>query len=1331
MHGRFNNSSRHRARPASSRRGSVLILVVGVLVLLAISAAVYVGVGQQERLAASASEMKSHRDAVAAKAVDYVGQILAYDPFGNDPAAKRPFEDLTDNLGFQKLYLGELWDYPYTRPGNSSQFNVLADPWLADLEPVDIDGDGIWDIWRHISNVHPQGRFVSLAGFFDGARGLGNNSGFYADLYIGGSNSTPYSLDTYTNANRADPFDYSVQMGRQYLGEADDSIVTWADRMLGTDTDGDGRIDARWTELPDVWGLPKEMRIFGAFRIVDASAMLNLNANFEMGATSPDEFTDAVSLGRTPADVDLYTLLFDAFQDWNGPNNDDAFIGGATSGRPGFKKHLFDTGIQSGILGTQTYSALKRSTREQREAFWTSYARNPYRPGGSFSPYGVADEMELRTFMFIGNDRAVSRLESAFDGLNFDPNDYRSWFSPLRSRMYLGPNSNVDLLEKVDYSAGSPTLPTIQRDYRHLLTTYNGSRPVRPWNRGYAESDSPSSAINLNALLESNSVSTAQSLTGAFMWALAPYAVDVGMRDGSGNDSGYNLFNSPVVWAPANPNEQLHYGDGDAGYAFFKSVQLALNAMDTYDQNSAPTVRTLVMDRDYSIQGTDRQGKEIIGTFEHGKIPTSLPGPSGNQRGATITMMGIERQPFIREVSSVNVYGNIDNNEFWNYDPTEGNAGEWMVRLLAIELGNPWPQPISISSGFKIKYGDDPLNVWTIPAGTPDIQPGEGVILYIAQDNPAGQSNGVGDWVAAVNGRRGWPVQRIGNDSTHLEFSNGATTFDDVTLWRTSSYGSPGTPVDVLIDRIRPATSNDDFPNIIPLSGELVSNPAHIPGESEFTVRVGSIRRYSDKGASGNSMPGYVFQSPVGIATNGRGSKDARQDDPFGGSTIPAGLIGAGLGSPGEFINDSSDAKGYAAAPTFAPFELIVGDLQGNTDETDENFRSSVDLLLLSSVGTIHCQQVPGSDPNFADKHFYITASELLGDESLRGRMVQELSNAGVANAAVLADIIRPATPTGGAIGYPADFRQHSNGAANRFVGRLDFTRFIPRSGNFAMPTSAVPLATRIVDAFDTVSVDPNVPLAQGRININTAPLRVLEALPYLDPRFNAGPVPGDDPRVRMAESLIAYRDRTFNANLVLDWSGGPRSSVSGLTIGGSSGLRDDAASRNVAGHVPGFTSLGELVTASKWLPTNGGPSFDVDSGFFGANGYESPHLTGFDSANLTYAPLNPNGLSVDTNWETDFDPTDDPTEHLALIRAIRNSVSTRSDVFIAYITLVGFTPDDIQRADAPGGSTVQKLTRLQASMEQRYVVVFDRSSVKSPSDRPRVLFAAQEVPSR
>ena len=1279
---------------------------------------------QQERLAASASEMKSSRDSVINKGVDYLGQILARDLFGNDAQATRPFEDNLSALGFGNLIMGERWDFPYTRPGNSTVFNVLADAWLADIEPVDSNGDGAWDIWRHISNVHPQGKFVSLGKFFVG--GSVNGGAFYSDLTIGGGNADPYSLDTYTNANGLDPFVYYEQMGRQFLGEADDATVTWADRILGCDTDGDGRIDARWTELPDVFGLPKEMRIFTGVRIIDASAMFNVNANFELGASTSDENSPKVGLGRTPADVDLYTYLFDGFQTWGGPNDDNIFVNGSTPGRLGFKQHIYQTGIQDAILNSD-FNFNARSSRVERENFWNRYARSAYRPGASLSPYGIADEMELRTFMFTMNDRAISRLEQNFDGLNFDPGDYQTWYNPLRSRMNLNGGSDLNWWEKVDFAAGTPTDVALQRDFRHLLTTYNGSTPIRPWSRGYSASDSPSVSFNLNSLLASNDPSTPQTLAGGFMWALAPYATDIGNPDGT--DSGLNLYGSPVAWMPTVNNEQLHYGDGDAGYALLKAAMLAVNTLDAFDSGdpsdaeSKPTIRTLRFNR--NLSAPDRGDREIVGTFEHGKVPLQMTGPSGSQNDATITLIGMERQPFIREVSAVNVYGQLNDNQAdqaWNYDPVEGNEEEWMVKILAVELGNPWPNAIDVG-GYVIKYGDDALNSWTIPALT--IPAGGTAVVYIGSDNPGGQANGVNAWAAAVSGRGAGQVMRIGDDSTHLEFEGGGAKYDEVTLWRSAPYG--GIPKDILVDRIRPATSNSDFPNIISQAGENIPAPGNVVNETEFAVRVGSIRRYCDN--PGGGMPGYFFESPVAIATKGRESASVVDRMAGNFNVVPPNVLTGAMTPQVEYMNDPTDAKGYLTPIEFAPFELQVADLDSNSDASDKDFRSSVDLLMVSTIGTLHCQQVNGTDPNFADKHLYVTASELLGDETLRGRMSSELSNAGVPNVPVLLDIIRPAGPS--AV-FPADFRfQNLAGNPNRFVGRLDFTRFIPRDANGAMITGALPLATRVVDTFDTVTVDGNVPLAQGRININTAPRRVLEALPFLHPRYAAGPIPARRPDLRIAESLRAYRDRGSFDMQSVDWSSGTRAAVSNLLVGATSGLRDDATSRGLGAndHLPGFTSLGELLLATKWTLYNSGGSYKVDPNVLVD---ESAYRTGHDTGNLDYAALDPNGFNIDSGWRTaDFDPTDDPSEHLALIRAIRSSVSTRSDVFVAYITLVGFTPDDINRAEEPGGTVVQKLTRLSATMEQRYVVVFDRSGVKSPSDRPRVLFAAQEVPSR
>lgn len=1327
MHRARTSKTTQRRSPGSTRRGSVLILVVGVLVLLAISAAVYVGVGQQERRAAAASEMKSNRDSVISKVVDYLGQILVRDLFGNDAQATRPFQDSISSLGFDNLIMGERWDYPYTRPGNSSQFNVLADAWLASIEPVGsiATGNGEWNIWPHISNVHPQGKFVSIGKFFTGSSI--NGGAFYADLTIGGGNSRPYDLDTFTGGPE---FDYTKQISAlgASIGETNDETVTWADRWAGADTDGDGRIDARWTELPDVTGQSK-MRFFEAVRIVDASAMFNVNANFELGASADNESTSKVGLGRTPADVDLYTYLFDGFQTWGGPNDDPVFVNGATPGRLGFKQHIYQTGIQDAFLGSD-YKFNARSTRVERETFWSTYARNAYRPGANLSPYGVADEMAIRRFLFTVNDassaivspdstphklrRAGSRFEMAFEGLNIDPIDQNTWFSPLRTR--------YRSTELVNYSQGTPTTLMLQADSRHLLTTYNGSMPIRPWSRGYSASDSPSVSFNLNSLMASNDPATPQTLTGGYMWALAPYATDIGNPNGA--DSGLNLFGSPVAWMPPN-NQQLHYGDGDAGYAFYKAATSAVNAMDYFDSNDEPTIRTLRFNR--NLSAPDRGDREIVGTFDHGKVPTQMVGPSGSQNDATVTLIGMERQPFIREVSAVNVYGNFDDNGFWDWSE---DRGEWMVKILAIELGNPWPDAIS-TSGYRLRYGD---NSWSVPTAT--IPRGESIVFYIGGDNPDNgvQPGGTSSWSDYVQGatRGAGLVVEIPGGFGALDFepSGGGTPYQEVTLWRTASYGE--TINQVLVDRIRPATPNDDFPNIVPEFSPEPVIPDDLPLQTEYLVLGGSIRRYCDTSGLGSqpSFPGYLFQSPVKIATDGRSGGRETDVDIIGGSTIPAGLIGRllddGRVSRVDYINDDVDGKGYQNPPDFAPFQLHVGNLQGNSDETDKTFRSSVDLLLLSSVAHLYLEQVSGGDPTFMDKDLYVTASELLGDESLRGRLMTQ----GISP--VLLDIIRPAGPSVGGALFPPDFRYLGNPAnLNRFVGRLDFTRFIPRDATSAMVTGALPLATRVVDAFDTITVDSNVPLAQGRININTAPRRVLEALPFLNPRYAAGPIPARNANSRMAESLRAYRDRGSFDMQTINWSSGTRAAVSNLLVGGTSGLRDDATSRGlgVNDRTPGFTTLGELLLATKWMPDNAGGSYKVDPA---VSVDESAYRTGHDpDGNLAYKPLNPNGFNTDSNWESTFDPDNDPSEHLALIRAIRNCVSMRSDVFVAYITLVGFTPDDITRAEEPGGTVAQKLTRLQATMEQRYVVVFDRSGVKGPSDRPRVLFAAQEVPSR
>jgi hypothetical protein len=195
------------------------------------------------------------------------------------------------------------------------------------------------------------------------------------------------------------------------------------------------------------------------------------------------------------------------------------------------------------------------------------------------------------------------------------------------------------------------------------------------------------------------------------------------------------------------------------------------------------------------------------------------------------------------------------------------------------------------------------------------------------------------------------------------------------------------------------------------------------------------------------------------------------------------------LANAGDYINSSDHTKGYITPPTFAPFQLIAPNLECNPASEDQEIRSAVDLLMLSSIGHLHLENIQGTaNPNFANPDWYATISELLGDEKLH----THLQGRGIP--AVTLGIIRPDNQ---AVNYyPPDFRIDATNVANRFIARLDYTLFIPYFNSKALPYEAIPLACRILDAFETMSVDPTVPLVQGRININTAPPRVIEALP-------------------------------------------------------------------------------------------------------------------------------------------------------------------------------------------------------------------------------------------
>ena len=79
----------------------------------------------------------------------------------------------------------------------------------------------------------------------------------------------------------------------------------------------------------------------------------------------------------------------------------------------------------------------------------------------------------------------------------------------------------------------------------------------------------------------------------------------------------------------------------------------------------------------------------------------------------------------------------------------------------------------------------------------------------------------------------------------------------------------------------------------------------------------------------------------------------------------------------------------------------------------------------------------------------------------------------------------------------------------------------------------------------------------------------------------------------------------------------------------------------------------------------------------------------------------------------------------LAIANAALGTISVRSDVFVCYFLVHGYTPEDVIVNDDPANGPVEPMT---PSIAKRFVMVLDRSNVVSPGDTPKVLML-QEVP--
>lgn len=533
-----------RAASRRQRRGTFIVLVVGMLALMTIIAVVYFSIGQADSRTAAAAKSASDRDEIPQLVGKYIAQIIADDVTATytDPGS-----------GSQ---IREAWDYPSTdpavlsNPGAANRFIARGmrgdDPFLASTEPTTLNplapgipqGDTSQLFmyrrdWAHISNIAPDGNYVSLfnlRGDFnatpedmrDNLRAF-NDSGALVPL----TSNTPAAYST----NQVHLFRPAVAAPGSSVNDANYLSYHFAD------ADGDGFYDSRWQELVDridaanpIDILPSDSkyRYFVAARVVDLSARVNVNTAMSMfDATSAPNNSN--SYGSTPADIDLRALLSmqDAFLMY-GDGAGAMGIGAADYNiwNPSPAAAVDNYGAITDVIAREVsdagYSALRLSLlasvipdpRSDLDNFAQKYIgptatgdqRSPIAddrrswyltaggPSGTAAPddsvrltggFGLSSLQDLLTFGSVNDPNQLSLLESAMGGrfpdTPADPTQTRR-YSPLRdNRGFLAERPTI-----AEPNTGDPAyqgkMLTFASDVRQRLTTLSGSRPIRPWS---------------------------------------------------------------------------------------------------------------------------------------------------------------------------------------------------------------------------------------------------------------------------------------------------------------------------------------------------------------------------------------------------------------------------------------------------------------------------------------------------------------------------------------------------------------------------------------------------------------------------------------------------------------------------------------------------------------------------------------------------------------------------------------------------------------------------------------------------------------------------------
>lgn len=445
------------------------------------------------------------------------------------------------------------------------------------------------------------------------------------------------------------------------------------------------------------------VRLFCAARVVDSSAKINVNVASDIikGAWPNTTFTetfpsgtgtryltrdDALPPGLTPADIALNRVL--RLSDMNqtlsrmGIATNSLGYGGlpqpAATAYDGQATNYsqYNTIATSDLVGNAAYAALAAARKsgasavvgvgaqpgatatttagdrfDQYDLFAaeTRSARNSalYQANAAQrvlrSPFDLSDELELISFFGVNDSSTLSRLEAAVGGrVN---NAAQRKFSPLRDNrsraLEMAGRDELDAASMFTTGgAGEAALLAAYTDVRHLLTTVNGSRPMKdegvaPDPARYNPASTDISAA-LKVIREYGEIPVGTAPTAAqntartqaiqlifklYANALAPYT---------------DVEEFPSAWDGTNGSSQARRGlvyGGNAELALRVAAHMTANLVDAFDRDrrlDPATGRPFLTTSTTSTDGLDRNEPTRVGL-------NLVQVPKGNLPGGVMT----------------------------------------------------------------------------------------------------------------------------------------------------------------------------------------------------------------------------------------------------------------------------------------------------------------------------------------------------------------------------------------------------------------------------------------------------------------------------------------------------------------------------------------------------------------------------------------------------------------------------------------------------------------------------------------------------------------------